>query len=61
MSGFFLSNGQCSRTCPSGSRPVNGVCVCSSGLFFNGGCVSVCPSGYTKVGTECRRCQAPCT
>lgn len=61
LSGFFLSDGQCLRTCPTGTRPVNGVCSCASGIFLDGACVSSCPSGYTRVGNSCRRCISPCT
>lgn len=56
LSGFYISRGDCVRACPSGTKPINGICSCSSGLFFDGNCVSVCPSGYTKVENECRRC-----
>ena len=61
LSGFYMSNGDCVRSCPSGTRPVNGVCTCSSGLFLEGTCVNSCPSGFTKVGTDCKRCESPCT
>ena len=61
LSGFSLSNGDCLRSCPSGTRPINGICTCSSGLFFEGACVQSCPSGFTRVGSECRRCESPCT
>jgi hypothetical protein len=56
LSGFYLSNEDCVRNCPIGTRPVNGVCSCSSGLFLDGSCVSACPSGFTRVGNDCRRC-----
>lgn len=49
------------RACPTGTRPLNGVCSCSSGTFLDGACVANCPSGYTKVGTSCKRCISPCT
>ena len=60
VSGFYLTNGDCLRNCPSGTRPVNGVCSCASGLFFNGSCVTVCPSGFARVGNQCQRCESPC-
>ncbi len=61
MSGFYISSGQCIKTCPSGSRPVNGVCACSSGIFLSGACVSTCPSGYTNINGTCVQCTSPCT
>lgn len=61
LSGFFISSGQCIKTCPSGSRPINGVCSCSSGIFFSGACVSTCPSGYTNINGTCVQCTSPCT
>jgi len=56
LSGYSLSNGDCVRSCPSGTRSVNGVCSCASGLFMDGACVASCPSGYTKSGSSCQRC-----
>jgi proprotein convertase subtilisin/kexin type 5 len=60
LSGFSLSNGQCVRTCPTGSRSVNGVCTCASGIFLDGVCVDSCPSGFTSVRGTCQRCVSPC-
>lgn len=60
QSGFSLSNGDCLRTCPNGTKPVSGVCTCASGIFLNGACVASCPSGFTKVGSACQQCSSPC-
>jgi hypothetical protein len=61
QNGFYLSAGDCVRNCPSGTRPVNGVCSCASGLILDGACVTSCPAGFTRVGSGCQRCASPCT
>jgi hypothetical protein len=36
LSGYSLSSSSFVQVCPSGSRAVNGVCTCASGIFLNG-------------------------
>ena len=58
--GTISTGGSCSTYCPSGSRPVNGICVCSSGFLHNNNCVASCPEGYLGLDGECKACSSPC-
>ena len=36
LSGFYYFNRRCTRACPAGALPRNGVCTCISGIVSNG-------------------------
>lgn len=50
----------CMNICPSGSQPINGICVCDSGILFQNQCVAQCPNGYAAIGNLCRKCDSLC-
>ena len=58
--GSISVGGSCNSYCPSGSRPIDGTCVCDSGFLSLNSCVPTCPAGYVGLDRECRACLSPC-
>ena len=58
--GTLWGGSGCNAYCPAGSEPVNGVCVCNSGVLFQNQCLAQCPSGFTEINGQCCKCDDIC-
>ena len=51
----------CLSFCPSGSKPVNGVCVCDFGYIYDNKCLPICPAGTIPKNGRCIECDSSCS